>query len=179
MTTTDLALTIPDPEETQAAVTRLTDDTARYLESAHALSASDSARHMLALAYDNVQALSAQATQLVAVTAGLLDAYQTARRQLKQALWERDVALDEADEAGAVAWEEARSDPQLRNEIECEIVGQLMIEADEEAWRDGYDCGYVNAHKDTNAEITYWQSKCEEYETLLKLAGVEITDTAA
>ncbi len=171
------ALALPDPEGMNHLVTELADTTTGWLEQLHGLVGdNESAREMVVIVHENVQALAGHAIHLTALTVGLLEAFETTRTQLKQALYERDVANDDASEAYANAEDALREDRQFRAEIECEVARDLIVEASDETWREGYDCGVTNERKDKEAEIAYLYAKLDEYKYLLELAGVEVKD---
>jgi uncharacterized protein YPO0396 len=173
------ALTLPDPEGMNHLVTELADDASGWLEQLHSMVGdNDSAREMVVIVHENVQALAGHALHLTAVAVGLMEVYETTREQLRQALHERDSAIDEADEAYANARDELREDRQLRTEIECEVARDLIVEASDETWREGYDCGHLHASQDKDAEIVYLSAELDRYKYLLELAGVEIKETS-
>jgi hypothetical protein len=173
------ALTLPDPEGMNHLVTELADDASGWLEQLHSMVGdNDSAREMVVIVHENVQALAGHALHLTAVAVGLMEVYETTRAQLKQAIHDRAVAEDEASEAYANARDELLEDRQLRSEIECEVARDLIIEASDETWREGYDCGVTNERKDKAAELDYLYAKLDEYKYLLELAGVAIKETS-
>ncbi len=172
------ALALPDPEGMNRLVTELADNTTGWLEQLHTLVGdNESAQDMVVIVHENVQALAGHALHLTALTVGLMEVYETTRDQLKQALYERDCASDEASEAYANAEDALREDRQFRTEIECEVARDLIIEASDETWRDGYDCGVTNERRDKDAELAYLYAKLDEYKYLLELAGVEVKAT--
>jgi hypothetical protein len=172
------ALTIPDPDGMNQLVTELSDTTTGWLEQLHGLVGDNAtAQEMVNIVHENVQALADHALHLTALTVGLMEIYETTRTQLKQALHDKAVAEDEADEAYANAKDDLREDRQFRQEIECEVARDLIIEADTETWREGYDCGHTHANKDREAEITYLYAELDRYKYLLELAGVEVKDS--
>lgn len=172
------ALTVPDPDGMNQLISDLAITTTGWLEQLHGLVENDSAREMVVIVHENVQALAGQAMHLTALTAGLMEAYETARAQLKDALHAKAVAEDDASEAYANAKDDLREDRHFRQEIECEVAAELIIEADTETWREGYDCGFGHANKDREAELTYLYAELDRYKYLLSLAGVEIKETS-
>jgi hypothetical protein len=171
------ALTLPDPDGMNQLISDLAVTTTGWLEQLHGLVENDSAREMVVIVHENVQALAGQAMHLTALTVGLMEVYETTRAQLKQALHDKAVAEDEASEAYANAKDDLREDRQFRTEIECEVARDLIIEASDETWREGYDCGHTHANKDREAEITYLYAELDRYKYLLTLAGVEVKDS--
>lgn len=172
------ALTLPNPEDANELVTRLAGDTTGWLEQLHGLlNGNESAQEMVVIVHENVQMMAQSMVQLSALTAGLIEAYKVAQAQLKQALHLVAVAEDEAGEAYANAKDDLREDRQFRTEIECEVARDLIIEASDETWREGYDCGHLHANKDREAEIIYLYAELDRLKFLLELAGVEIKAT--
>jgi len=172
------ALSIPDPEGMDQLISDLADATTGWLEQLHGLCGdNESAKEMVVIVHENVQALAGQAMHLTALTAGLLEAFDTVRVQLRDALHAKAVAEDEASEAYANAKDDLRADRRFRQEIECEVAADLIIENDTETWREGYDCGHTHANKDREAEITYLYAELDRYKYLLSLAGVEIKES--
>lgn len=172
------ALTIPDPNGMNQLISDLAITTTGWLEQLHGLCGdNESAREMVVIVHENVQALAGQAMHLTALTVGLMEAFETVRVQLKQALHDKAVAEDEAAEAYADAKDDLRADRRFRQEIECEVAAELIIEADDQTWRDGYDTGHSHANKDREAELTYLYAELDRYKYLLSLAGVEIKET--
>lgn len=175
----DTALSIPDPEGMNQLISDLAITTTGWLEQLHGLCGdNESAKEMVVIVHENVQALAGQAIHLTALTAGLLELFETTRTQLKQALHDKAVAEDEADEAYANAKDDLREDRHFRQEIECEVAAEMIIEARQEDWREGYECGHLHANKDREAEITYLYAELDRLKYLLELAGVEIKDAA-
>lgn len=173
------ALTVPDPDGMNQLISDLADTTTGWLERLHGLVGdNESAREMVVIVHENVQALAGQATHLTAVAAGLMESYEMTRAQLKDALRAKLVAEDEASEAYADAKDDLRADRRFRQEIECEVAADLIIDASNETWREGYDCGHTHANKDREAEITYLYAELDRLKYLLELAGVEIKDAA-
>lgn len=171
------ALTLPDPEGAHELTIRLANNTTSWLEQLHGLlKGNESAQEMVVIVHENVQMMAQSMVQLSALTAGLIEAYQTTQAQLKQALHLVAVANDEADEAYANARDDLREDRQFRTEIECEVARDLIIEASDETWREGYECGHGHASKDKDAEITYLYAELDRLKYLLELAGVEIKE---
>lgn len=174
----DQALTIPDPDGMNQLISDLAITTTGWLEQLHGLCGdNESAKEMVVIVHENVQALAGQAMHLTALTAGLLEAFEATRTQLRQALHDKAVAEDDASEAYANAKDDLREDRHFRQEIECEVARDLIIENDTETWREGYDCGHLHANKDREAEITYLYAELDRYKYLLSLAGVEIKDS--
>jgi hypothetical protein len=172
------ALSIPDPDGMNRLISDLATTTTGWLEQLHALCGDNqSAQEMVVIVHENVQALAGQAMHLTALTAGLLDAFETTRGQLRDALHAKAVAEDEADEAYANAKDDLREDRHFRQEIECEVARDMIIEADTETWREGYDCGHTHANEDREAEITYLYAELDRLKYLLELAGVEIKES--
>lgn len=172
------ALTLPDPEGMNQLVTELSDTTTGWLEQLHGLvSNNEAAQEMVIIVHENVQALAGHAMHLTALTVGLMEVYETTRAQLKDALHAKLVAEDEAGEAYANAKDDLREDRHFRQEIECEVARDLIIEARQEDWHEGYDCGHTHATKDREAEIIYLYAELDRYKYLLELAGVEIKES--
>lgn len=172
------ALSIPDPDGMSQLISDLAITTTGWLEQLHGLVENESAKEMVVIVHENVQAIAGQAMHLTAVVAGLMESYETTRTQLKEALQRCAQAEDEADEAYANAKDDLREDRCFRQEIECEVAAEMIIEADDQTWRDGYDTGHLHANKDREAEITYLYAKLDRLKYLLTLAGVEIKDAA-
>lgn len=173
------ALTIPDPDGMNQLISDLANTTTGWLEQLHGICGDNqSAQEMVVIVHENVQALAGQAMHLTALTAGLMEAFETVRVQLKEALHAKAVAEDEADEAYANAKDDLREDRHFRQEIECEVAAEMIIESDKETWHEGYECGFDHANKDRAAEITYLYAELDRLKYLLELAGVEIKDAA-
>ena len=111
------ALTIPDPEGIDQLVSDLAVTTTGWLEQLHGLVESDSAKEMVVIVHENVQALAGQAMHLTAVVAGLLESFETTRAQLKTALQRCAQAEDDAADAYANAQDALREVRHFRQVI--------------------------------------------------------------